>query len=193
MGYVLESLRSETKTLHRELDHHPAMVKLLSPALNSSEYLLLLKKFFGFFLPLEQSLNLSLQKEHSASFGVFKQQKTAWLQEDFQKLGATFDIVAPTMQFLPGSSAEALGVMYVLEGSALGGQIIAKHLAKNLGLTAATGARYFYGNGPATHERWQLFCLALEEWSERSQAPIAEIVAGAQHVFIDLRRYLDQN
>lgn len=59
------------------------------------------------------------------------------------------------------NDAEAWGVRYVLEGSALGGQVILRDAAA-LGLSACHGARYFAGNGQDTGRHWTQFLLELD-------------------------------
>jgi len=52
---------------------------------------------------------------------------------------------------------DLVGTLYVVEGSTLGGQLIAKHLAKNLGITPETGGRFFGGYGENTVNFWTDF------------------------------------
>ena len=52
------------------------------------------------------------------------------------------------------SSAAAWGSIYVMEGSALGGQYITRSLAE-AGLHPHSGAAYFHGWGPATGGMWR--------------------------------------
>ena len=55
------------------------------------------------------------------------------------------------------SLAAALGCMYVLEGSSLGGRIITRHVRAKLGITEETGGRFFHGYGEQTGEMWRAF------------------------------------
>lgn len=57
--------------------------------------------------------------------------------------------------------ASALGSMYVIEGSALGGRVLAREAKRHLGLDAAHGAAYFHGWGEQTGARWQEFLALL--------------------------------
>jgi heme oxygenase len=59
----------------------------------------------------------------------------------------------PVLAGLP----EALGSLYVLEGSALGGQFIAAQVRRHLDLRADHGAAYFHGGGAGTAARWRAF------------------------------------
>jgi heme oxygenase (biliverdin-IX-beta and delta-forming) len=52
--------------------------------------------------------------------------------------------------------------MYVMEGSTLGGQLIAKQLQKTLHLSAGKGDAYFRGHGDQTGPMWREFCEMLK-------------------------------
>jgi heme oxygenase len=62
---------------------------------------------------------------------------------------------------LPDAAA-AWGSLYVIEGSALGGQVISRVLERQHGMTPADGAAYFHGWGASTGAMWREFQLALE-------------------------------
>ena len=69
---------------------------------------------------------------------------------------------------------EALGSLYVIEGSALGGRVIAPHLKRSLGLDQGRGASYFHGFGGETGVMWSGFrTLAALEIGESSRATVA--------------------
>ena len=50
---------------------------------------------------------------------------------------------------------DAVGCLYVLEGSTLGGQIILRRAAERLGIDADTGAGFFHGYGAQTGAMWR--------------------------------------
>ena len=52
------------------------------------------------------------------------------------------------------NQGDLVGMLYVIEGSTLGGQLISKHLTKNLGITPETGGRFFGGYGENTSVLW---------------------------------------
>lgn len=60
------------------------------------------------------------------------------------------------------SPAAAWGSLYVLEGSALGGQVITRALA-GAGLHPHRGAAYFHGWGSDTDAMWRDFRAVLEQ------------------------------
>ena len=69
--------------------------------------------------------------------------------------------------------AEVLGSLYVIEGSALGGQVIASRLKATLGLGLGHGASYFHGFGGESGTLWRDFrVLASLEIGESSKATV---------------------
>ena len=59
--------------------------------------------------------------------------------------------------------AAFLGAMYVVEGSTLGGQHIARHVEPRLGLSQEHGTAYFRGYAESTGERWTQFKAILQQ------------------------------
>ena len=65
-------------------------------------------------------------------------------------------------------AAEALGSLYVMEGSTLGGRVIRKNLDRCLGQYSSVGCAYFNGCGADTGVMWLSFLQRLDE------APMAD-------------------
>jgi heme oxygenase (biliverdin-IX-beta and delta-forming) len=105
------------------------------------------------------------------------------------------DLVALDLPALPadqapmpslGTCAHALGSLYVLEGSALGGQVIAAQVQRTLGLDAAGGAAYFHGCGQGTGARWREFRQHLADELDGRPAAQPQAVQGALDTFDSL-------
>jgi heme oxygenase len=64
----------------------------------------------------------------------------------------------PEMNDLPSF----FGAMYVMEGSTLGGQLIARHVEVALHLSEGQGSSYFRGHGSQTGPLWKEFCEMLK-------------------------------
>lgn len=77
------------------------------------------------------------------------------VDRDLAELG--LPLVGPEFACVPAltDEAEALGSLYVLEGSALGGQLIAASLRHRLRIDADNGGAYFNGCGSGTAARWR--------------------------------------
>ncbi|MBA2965556.1 MULTISPECIES: biliverdin-producing heme oxygenase [Ramlibacter] len=79
--------------------------------------------------------------------------------------------------------AEALGSLYVLEGSALGGQVIAAQVQRHLGLRPEHGLAYFHGGGAGTAARWRAFQRLLADALDADPAGQAGAVRAAVATF----------
>lgn len=55
------------------------------------------------------------------------------------------------------SQEDLVGMLYVMEGSTLGGQIVARMLREKLGIEGDSGGGYFAAHGDATAMRWREF------------------------------------
>jgi heme oxygenase len=83
---------------------------------------------------------------------------------------------------------DVLGIVYVLEGSTLGGAYLLKQLAL-LGITASQGGSYLASYGSNRGKMWQRFLFTLEEAHLR-QARAESIAAAAIATFAAARYYL---
>lgn len=83
-----------------------------------------------------------------------------FLQRDMRLLGIDRGGVRVRAPAFAGPAA-AWGSLYVMEGSAVGGQLITRSLA-GAGLHPARGCAYFHGWGDATGAMWHEFRAVLE-------------------------------
>jgi heme oxygenase (biliverdin-IX-beta and delta-forming) len=113
-----------------------------------------------------------------------------FLRLDLQALDAA--AVPPPAVCLPPlpNAAAAWGSAYVMEGSALGGQVITRHLAEAGVPHASTGTAYFHGWGDATAPLWREFRGVLESELARPAA-LAQACAAACGTFDTLTHLLE--
>lgn len=86
--------------------------------------------------------------------------------------------------------AEALGWLYVVEGSNLGAAFLLKYAA-NLGLDENFGARHLAGAPEGRGLHWRTFIAALDE-IELDEAAEARAVAGAEAAFRRVHAYAER-
>jgi heme oxygenase (biliverdin-IX-beta and delta-forming) len=104
------------------------------------------------------------------------------LLTDLRALGAA-DIPHSPSHVPVADLLDAIGCLYVLEGSTLGGQIILRRAGEGLGLTAAGGAGFFHGYGARTGAMWRQLIDAINHIP--ADSPDADAVEdGARRVFI---------
>jgi heme oxygenase len=165
-------LRTATSASHVAIEANPRLSRLLSPTLDSDGYFDVLKRYYGFFAPIEAALLAS----PFAPSDMRERLKTPSLVSDLAVGGVSVSEL-PECSFLPPvtTRAEVLGVMYVLEGSAMGGMQIARHLA---GFPFTRGrSSFFVSDGAAVSVRWKSFLTHLEglpqsEWASASASAV---------------------
>lgn len=192
---ILEQLREQTRPAHLALENQPLMKMLLSDRLTESDYCHLLQSLLVFYQLLESELvpaAKTILKRHPYPDYQYLP-RSPMLVSDCQELGCAFSCVTypPLKLGLNENGAYLLGVLYVIEGSALGGQVIAKHLTKTLGLNEKSGVSFF--NAHRCGNSWTAFC----RWLVRDMEPYYQddtnsIIEGANMTFFNLRTHIDQ-
>jgi heme oxygenase len=158
--YFRTRLHQATDAQHARLNQHPMLVGLLQPAYPLGKYQRLLSAYFYLFGVLESRIMHALD-QHAGAFNYSERRKQPWLTRDlafFQlapELHST-GLNQPALQ-TPLSLSQLFGVLYVVEGSTLGGQVISRHLNTHMGLTQDAGATFFHGYGARTGPMWQSF------------------------------------
>lgn len=187
----LEHLRERTRPQH---DATESQMPITAPDLTLPVYTGYLRGLYAALAPWE-----TFARTHCpASLGslVADRCRTPLLEQDLRALRSglpvvgSFDAAAIPGLETPGSPAfvgSFLGAMYVVEGSSLGGQYIARHLADTLGLTEENGAAYFRGYGDRTGGLWQQFKAVLAELPDADED---RVVVAAQAMFALFARTL---
>lgn len=168
---LLSELRRSTRDRHAAIE---ALLALdVAPGL--ARYGAILCGFDAFLRPWEDAVRRALPARLQPWFDG--RRRAAFLAQDLAHLhlrtpAALAARGAQAVAALPlGNLAQALGAMYVIEGSALGGQVIAPRLQHALGLSAGRGASYFNGYGEHSGPMWRQFReTAVAELGEQPAA-----------------------
>lgn len=113
-----------------------------------------------------------------------------FLRADLDALGVAPAQGVAAAPSLHGTAA-AWGSLYVMEGSALGGQVITRSLAQ-AGLRPDSGSAYFHGWGDATGAMWREFRTLLEAQLAGPHA-VAEACDAACRTFDALSNLLEES
>ena len=171
---LLAQIRANTREAHDRIEAAPSLSCLLSPDLAIEEYV------------------SALQILHSFQAGATRRVAAATLmlpetcRADPSRLRAIeadltwFGVLPRRELVLPpglGRREHALGAMYVVEGSSLGGRVIGRAVSRSLGVTADTGGAFFLGQtADAARDRWRNFVDSVNEFGEELDS------CGRQHV-----------
>jgi heme oxygenase len=186
---ILQRLRAETQPAHKRLETRLDLVKA---TLTTNDYRKLLEKFYGFYVPEEAAL----QPVCDASLPEIRfegRRKARLLLRDLAALGLSRQQIEalPLCDRIPeiAGPAEALGCLYVLEGSTLGGQIISRHLQSALGIRPENGGAFFASYGARVGVMWRTFGAVLTSYAARENQDAA-IVQSACDIFAALEVWL---
>jgi len=162
MPGIMQRLRSETREQHVRLEH---TVDLRSRFESLEQYRDLLSRMLGLHEPMERAL---LRIDWSgAPIELGQRSKTAWLQQDLLALNFTATEIAaiPGCAEIPelSSAARGIGCLYVLEGSTLGGAVIARQLERVLKIGADQGGRFYASYGERLSLMWGRFGAAADD------------------------------
>lgn len=178
---ILQALRTETRPAHDALEQNAFNQALTAGTITEAATVHFLAKMYGFLVPYEARLR---QQNLGPEWEANARQRAHLILNDLQQPASALAI-CPSPPPL-ASWPQLLGAMYVLEGSTLGGQVIARQLAKQHIAQRA----YFSGYGERTGPRWQAFCQLLA--AAATPANQAEIVQSASLTFQHLSAWLNQ-
>lgn len=180
----LGELRKKTSDYHNKLEETALSKVIMSEQVTLESYIDYLTAMYIFTKPFEETYFPLVENTFT---NLPERRRTELLKADLLKLGwlpselESLDFVS----FTDGiSKEEAVGAMYVMEGSSLGGRVIFKHIHKTLGLSEDTGASYFFGHGTGTGKSWTTFLDEL--WQFAGAHDQEKICDGAVKTFRDM-------
>jgi heme oxygenase (biliverdin-IX-beta and delta-forming) len=152
---VLRRLRTETATEHQAVED---TLDLLSADLTRDRLVDVLTRMHGFWRAAESGLDdwATTEPADALSVGWEGRRRSHLFAADLAALGAGPAEVAPELPEVTGTDA-ALGRLYVLEGSSLGGVFIDRHLATLPQLAVAGRLSSFSPYGERTGAMWHAF------------------------------------
>jgi len=171
-------LKQDTKTAHQSLEK--IIVHQLRQIRDQSDYVRFLNLFYGFYSPMEKMLDHWVSDKLIPDYSGSR--KSADILNDIAQMSPG-DKTQSICTNLPDihTTASAIGAFYVLEGSNLGGKIIAAMLEKNAGIPKS-GVRFFLGYGDQTMPRWAVFLNALDQYAATYDVG-DQIIDGANRSF----------
>jgi len=184
---ILERIKHETLPQHKRLER---AFRILDPDLTREDYRYWLERLYGLHAGFEAVID-----PWAAALDIdwTNRRKTPWLRRDLLSLGCReveLDGI-PICDALPDtdSPGRVFGVLYVLEGSTLGGRHIALALEKRLGLTADNGAMFFNAYGDLLMPRWQSFRARLSA-AATTQFVEQQMIGAARETFETFEHWL---
>jgi heme oxygenase len=186
---ILQELRKITAPQHQALESAFDGRDSLG---SKSAYEKLLIRFFGIHSTLEAQLAM-VQGLPAALPDFAGRRKSSALTADLAAFGVSTDGAAictdlPELKTI----SQALGCLYVLEGSTLGGQFMAREVRERLNLGPQIGSEFFSSYGSKVGSMWKTFGQHLELFASANPTFRDEILTTAQATFGCFSRWLRQ-
>ena len=155
------NIKDATKVAHQELEKK--VILKLKAVRSDEDYADMLKHFFAYFRAVEQAIapyiNSELLPDHA------DRRNSEYLKRDIEELGLKVDELPTVRVPKVENTLQALGAMYVMEGSVMGGPIIVQMLAK---YGVVKGMSFFSGYGEATGAMWGKFVSVMNAQASNS-------------------------
>ena len=168
MDNLREELKRRTNDIHRELEHATFPHNDFHHAHNYLVHLSAMHSARAVFLEAPSRGGGDYHVD-----GAYNDEAIGLLERDLHSLGTPVRV-----KTYSGAAVHVLGASYVIEGSAMGARILAKHLPPHFPREYIT---FMVGRSVA---QWKRVLLALEDDSDSSA-----IIDGALRVFEYLREY----
>lgn len=186
---LLDKLRTHTAAAHQQLEK--LLVPRIKQATSTAAYTDVLQLFYGYFKPLEDEISKYVDSRLLPDYE--ERRKTAALIADINYLSGLHGPFKLCTQ-LPAidNSRQAIGALYVMEGSTLGGKVIKNILMKNLGMDGSNGFDFFGGYGDDTAIKWQVFTDTMNE-KFSDPGTHEEVLSAANDTFLKFKTWAEEN
>ncbi len=182
-------VREATAEAHRRIEQALALPDSIRTI---GDYRAWLGRFFGMYLPLEEFFRgFSAWGDWKIDLNALGQARA--LRQDLIALDCdpcSIELAAGDALPRLTSFAEALGALYVLEGSKLGGRMILRELLPRLSSEIAGAWTFFEGHGAETGARWVDFRSSLDAFCAAEPAALDSVIEGANATFSAIHRWM---
>ena len=188
---VLVSLRQATQQSHKAVER---MTPFFAADFNQASYLHWLELMHGFYSCVDAIVN---QSGFTSATGWHYIPRLSLIEADIHALtGQGFKTLPDHGNVLADvkelhSIGEVAGMLYVVEGSALGGEVLMKVLGRKVGVSAASGASFFAPHGNDPRPIWGNYVQLLAQLTSSGNAE-DDMVRGAVTCFSALQRWIGQ-
>jgi heme oxygenase (biliverdin-IX-beta and delta-forming) len=183
-----DRLKTSTTSSHQNLEK--SVLQLIQEIKTSADYGYLLGLFYSYFGGLELLLNASAVKNYVPDYD--ERRKAGLLKEDLLNLKISNPEICAKEDLPPIESPfQALGALYVMEGSTLGGVYIIKMIQKKLAGNE-NSLHFFSGYGDRNPLMWNRFKNALDQ-STKNEDEMALIISGAEDTFHRFYEWINRN
>lgn len=185
-------LREETRLEHKSVEAACGLPGIIH---NLADYKSCLLDFYGIFCPIERHI-ATFDECSDRDPSMPMRARMPHLQQDLRQLNVDpilwQEAPADALPALP-QFAFALGALYVLEGSSLGGQIIMSALQAQQRIPVDTASGFFTGRGQQAGPLWHEFRNFLDAYGQAFPEKAEDVIAGAKRTFNAIGRWFAEH
>ena len=183
-------LTDELKEFTEEAHHasEKKMIVALKQIETYEDYIRMLNWLYGFYAPVEQLVRQQVTADKFPD--ITRRSRAEYILWDIRESG--LPVPEPEVcDRLPviNSFHDALGALYVLEGSTLGGRVIAGMISRSLETTQCLS--FFNGYGAETGYMWNSFKAYLNQPFTTEER--REIIAAAEDTFLTFKNWIEKH
>ena len=184
---IMIRLRQKTLRHHLGLKESLDLFRYLTTL---DDYRRLLERFLGFYGPVEAALERHFNRR-AGGFDFERRRKVPMLVSDLRALGLKNLTALPRCGALPAldSTPQAFGCLYALEISTLGGQFVARHLNRSLGIGPGAGCSFFDSYGGQAVRMWGEFGQQIKKYAVTGEIEEAMSEAAIE-TFVKLEQWM---
>lgn len=180
---ITERLKIETKENHDYTEEIGYSKEIMSRTLNIEQYKELIAKQYVIHKYLEEQISQVQEINALTNINLSERSKLPLLENDLKILSVNdADKYNVDTDFKISNLNQALGAMYVIEGSTLGGSIIIKTLKRNDNLESIESFNYYGCYGEEVRNKWMEFQSILID-NAKTTDDENEIVEAAKKTF----------
>jgi heme oxygenase (biliverdin-IX-beta and delta-forming) len=182
---LAEEIKERTREVHADLEKK--LLSHIQRVQSPERYTVLLALMYGYYAALENRL----ESFRHAIPDYDRRRKSQSILDDLKSLGYSVASV-PLCRDIPeiNSIPQALGSMYVLEGSTLGGKIISRMLLKQVP-SLEQSLTFFQGYRDETMDMWQKFRQYLQQMIDAVHHEEAQLAA--KETFVKFKNWIEQH
>jgi heme oxygenase len=184
---IASRLKEETKIEHAAVEKE--LMQIIRKIDSIEKYVSLLSIMYGYYASVERSVQPYLGPDNFPDFDA--RRKSESILQDILYFSGT---ARPSLCLeipVADSYSRALGMVYVMEGSTLGGKIIAGVIARQLNIPSDQGFSFFLSYKDKTQYMWESFKQHLEKtFDDREQE---QVIDSARQTFNTLKTWICQH
>lgn len=179
-----QKLYQETKALHAELEQTPLAMALASSRVSRQDYIAYLLLMASIHAAVEPFF-ASFAEFERVDFSLSGHARLALIEEDLQALRVSECLQPMALQQLDLrlTFSAAIGWMYVLEGSRLGGKQLAPNVAHIVNAQGQAVNAYLDSGSEDGMQKWQAFVALLNRLEHSTKIDFDEVVMAAKRLF----------